>query len=246
MAAASVASALPRNDARSGTTSISGTNFGYYYTFSAEDGDAVTYTNMDDSVYSIQWTNNSGYFIGGKGWNPGSAQLVASPDGNSTLSVYGWTTDPLVEYRIIETLANDDDPVPGLALQGTVNSDGSVYNIYKTQRVNASSILGASTNFSQYWSIRQSARINGFVTVANHFNAWAAVGMPLGKFGYQIIATEGHSRNGSAEVITDNSPTGPCAAEYAQCGGLGFSGPTCCVSNTTCVVDNAYFSTCLT
>ncbi|KAJ7439048.1 putative endo-1,4-beta-xylanase B precursor, partial [Mycena galericulata] len=162
---------------------------------------------------------------------------VASPDGNSTLSVYGCTTDPLVEYRIIETLANDDDPVPGLALKGTVNSDCSVYNIYKTQRVDASSILGASTNFSQYWSIRPSARINGYVTVANHFNAWAAVGMPLGKFGYQIIATEGHSRSGSAEVIADNNPTGPCAAEYAQCGGLGFSGPTCCVSNTTCVVD---------
>jgi endo-1,4-beta-xylanase len=72
-------SALPKNDARSGTTSISGTNFGYYYTFSAEDGDAVTYSNLDDSEYSIQWNDNSGYFIGGKGWNPGSAQSAFPP-----------------------------------------------------------------------------------------------------------------------------------------------------------------------
>jgi hypothetical protein len=69
----------PKNDARSGTTSISGTNFGYYYTFSADDGDAVTYSNLDDSEYSIQWNNNSGYFIGGKGWNPGSAQSAFPP-----------------------------------------------------------------------------------------------------------------------------------------------------------------------
>ncbi|KAJ7814382.1 concanavalin A-like lectin/glucanase domain-containing protein, partial [Mycena olivaceomarginata] len=242
----------------------SGTNFGYYYTFSAEDGDAVTYTNLDDSEYSIQWNDNSGYFIGGKGWNPGSAaaQSVFPPSQfflNSSLSIYGWTTDPPVEYRIIESLASDVDPAFGLTLQDTVTSDGSVYNIYRTERVNATSIMGIAT-FSQYWSIRQSTRSAGFVTIANHFNAWAAVGMPLGELGYQIIATEGHSGggSGSVEVYTSSKPAGPfsslhqltsgwvqCAAEYAQCGGQGFTGPTCCVSDTTCVVSNPFFSHCM-
>ncbi|KAJ6532165.1 endo-1,4-beta-xylanase A [Mycena vulgaris] len=269
-----MASQLNASDARSGTASISGTNFGYYYTHSAEDGDAVTYANLDDGEYSIQWNDNSGYFIGGKGWNPGFAQSVfprphssqiyfdffdatghlAPPDGNNSLSIYGWTTDPLVEYRIIENPASDVDPVLGLTLQGTVTSDGSVYNIYKTQRVNATSIMGTST-FSQYWSIRQSSRSTGFVTIANHFNAWAAAGMPLGELGYQIVATEGHSGSGSAEVYVGSKPAGPpssttsvrvqCAAEYAQCGGQGFVGPTCCVSDTTCVVDNEFYSQCL-
>ncbi|KAJ6555573.1 concanavalin A-like lectin/glucanase domain-containing protein [Mycena vulgaris] len=264
-AAVAAVSALPKHDARSGTASISGTNFGYYYTFSAEDGDAVTYTNLDDSDYSIQWNDNSGYFIGGKGWNSGSAQSVfpPSPDRSSSLSIYGWTTDPLVEYRIIESLASNVDPVLGLTLQGTVTSDGSVYNIYKTQRVNASSIMGTST-FNQYWSIRQSTRGDGFVTIANHFNAWAGVGMPLGELGYQIIATEGHGGSGSVEVYIESKPAGPmsplfwfsslhqltsvrvqCAAEYAQCGGQGFAGPTCCVSDTICVVSNPFFSHCL-
>ncbi|KAJ7466066.1 putative endo-1,4-beta-xylanase B precursor [Mycena latifolia] len=257
-AAAATVSAVPKRDARSGTASFSGTNFGYYYTFSAEDGDAVTYTNLDDSDYSIQWKDNSGYFIGGKGWNPGSAQSLASPDRNSSLSIYGWTTDPLVEYRIIESLASDVDPVLDLTLQGTVTSDGSVYNIYKTQQVNATSIMGTST-FSQYWSIRQSTRGDGFVTIANHFNAWAAVGMPLGELGYQIIATEGHSGSGSgggfiilashlfwfSNLRQLTSVRVKCAAEYAQCGGQGFVGPTCCVSDTTCVVSNPFFSHCL-
>ncbi|KAJ7340879.1 concanavalin A-like lectin/glucanase domain-containing protein [Mycena albidolilacea] len=257
LATAAGAAVTPKNDARSGATSISGTNFGYYYTFSAEDGDAVTYTNLDDSEYSIQWNDNSGYFIGGKGWNPGSAQQIyfdlfditgqLAPRGlNSSLSIYGWTTDPPVEYRIIESLASDVDPAFGLTLQGTVTSDSSVYKIYRTERVNATSIMGIAT-FSQYWSIRQSTRSAGFVTIANHFNAWAAVGMPLGELSYQIIATEGHSGggSGSVEVYTSSKPAGPCAAEYAQCGGQGFTGPTCCVSDTTCVVSNPFFSHCM-
>lgn len=168
-----------------------------------------------------------------------------------------------MEYRIIENLANDVDPVLGLTPQGTVTSDGSVYNVYKTQRVNATSILGTAT-FSQYWSIRQSSRSTGFVTIANHFNAWAAAGMPLGDLGYQIVAAEGHSGSGFAEVYVGTKPAGPvshlfrfsrlsqltsvgvqCAPEYAQCGGQGFTGPTCCVSNTTCVVANEFYSTCV-
>ncbi|KAJ7692391.1 concanavalin A-like lectin/glucanase domain-containing protein [Mycena rosella] len=268
-AAAAAVSALPKTTpARERHPSAAPTLAGYYYTFSAEDGDAVTYTNLDDSNYSIQWNDNSGYFISCKGWNPGSAQSdlprpnsscayahqtnpfvffdttgqLASPDRNSSLSISGWTTDPLVEYLIIESLASDVDPVLGLTLQGTVTSDGSVYNMYKTQHVNATSIMGTST-FSQCWSIRQSTRGDGFVTIANHFNAWAAVGMPLGNWGY--------NGSGSVEVYIGSKSAGPvshlfwfsslhqltsvrvqCAAEYAQCGGHGFVGPTCCVSDT--------------
>jgi endo-1,4-beta-xylanase len=70
--------------------------------------------------------------------------------------------------------------------------------------------MGTAT-FSQYWSIRQSTRSAGFVTTANHFNAWAAVGMPLGELGYQIIATEGHIGGGSGSVLvyTSSKPAGP-------------------------------------
>jgi endo-1,4-beta-xylanase len=64
---------------------------------------------------------------------------------------------------------------------------------------------------SQYWSIQQSTRSAGFVTISNHFNAWVAVGMPLRELGYQIIATEGHSGggSGSVEVATTSKPAGP-------------------------------------
>ncbi|KAJ7622344.1 concanavalin A-like lectin/glucanase domain-containing protein [Roridomyces roridus] len=234
----------------------SGLIFGYFFAFSADDGDAATFTNEDDGEYAIQWGENSGHFIGGAGWTPGSPQSISystfSPVGNSWFSIYGWTTDPLVEYRILEENFGGVDPTVGLTSKGSLTSDGSVYDIYEAQIVDGVSPVGTS-NFTQYWSIRQSPVNAGIptVTTQNHFTAWAAAGMPLGTFGYQIVATEqvgGAStatNAGSLSVLVRTRPAGFCAIEYAQCGGEGFTGPNCCVSNTTCVQNNQFFSQCL-
>ncbi|CAG7851104.1 Probable feruloyl esterase C; AltName: Full=Ferulic acid esterase C; Flags: Precursor [Serendipita indica DSM 11827] len=38
---------------------------------------------------------------------------------------------------------------------------------------------------------------------------------------------------------------GNCAAKWAQCGGQGYSGPTCCQSGSTCQFSNTWYSQCL-
>lgn len=81
VAAAAVAgvSALPTNvtelATRTGTASSTGTNNGYYYSFWTDGGADVIYTNLAGGEYSIAW-DGPGNFVGGKGWNPGSARYA--------------------------------------------------------------------------------------------------------------------------------------------------------------------------
>lgn len=58
---------------RAGTSSSTGTSNGYYYSFWTDGGGTVNYANGDAGEYTVSWTD-SGDFVGGKGWNPGSAR----------------------------------------------------------------------------------------------------------------------------------------------------------------------------
>jgi len=85
-----------------------------------------------------------GTSVCGKGWETGSRQNIDysanyNPSGNSYLCVYGWTTDPLVEYYIIEDYGSYK---PGDSYQGTHTTDGSTYEIYTSERVDKPSIEG--------------------------------------------------------------------------------------------------------
>jgi endo-1,4-beta-xylanase len=60
------------------TSSSTGTNGGYYYSFWTDGGAQVTYTNKANGEYSVTWSGN-GNFVAGKGWMPGAARRVIFP-----------------------------------------------------------------------------------------------------------------------------------------------------------------------
>lgn len=58
----------------------------------------------------------------------------------------------------------------------------------------------------------------------------------------------GGGGGGGGVTTTARPPTptgGACAAQWGQCGGQGWTGPTCCVAPYTCKAQNAYYSQCV-
>ncbi len=187
-----------------------GTHGGFFYTF-WKDGGTACMTLGNGGNYSTTWNLSGGRnLVAGKGWQTGSTSRrvgynagVWNPGTNSYLTLYGWSTNPLVEYYVVDHWGSQFTPPGGGAQSlGTVTTDGGTYNIYRTQRVNAPSIIGTAT-FYQYWSVRTSRRgqgTNNTITFANHVNAWRSRGMNLGTMNYQVMATEGFGSTGSSNL----------------------------------------------
>jgi endo-1,4-beta-xylanase len=181
--------------------------------------------------YSTSWSG-VGDFVDGVGWNPGSNHTVSfnanlnASGGTTLLSLYGWSTNPLVEYYVEEDYSGS--PNTAGTYMGQMTSDGGTYNIYEHQQVNQPSIQGTAT-FEQYLAIRTSPTSSGTITTQNFINAWASHGMNLGTMNYQILATEAWGGGSGNDSVTVNAGTSSGGGSGGGTGG-GSSGCTATLS----------------
>lgn len=203
------AAILPGTAHAAVTSNQTGIHGGYFYAFWTDSPGTATMTPGAAGSYRLTWSDTGNSFAG-KGWNPGGRRSVSysasfHPAGNAFLSLYGWTKSPLTEYYIVDSWGTWRPP-GGPTLRGTVVTDGGVYDIYRTQR-------GAGINpYQQFWSVRQAKRTSGTITVDNHFDAWARLGMNLGAtHDFQIMAVEGYQSSGDATVTIWGTPPYPAA-----------------------------------
>nr|pir endo-1,4-beta-xylanase (EC 3.2.1.8) precursor - Yeast (Cryptococcus sp.) [Cryptococcus sp.] [Cryptococcus sp. (in: basidiomycete fungi)]BAA09698.1 xylanase [Cryptococcus sp. S-2]BAA09699.1 xylanase [Cryptococcus sp. S-2] len=159
-----------------------------------------------DGTFSVNWNGNTD-FVCGLGWTVGTGRTITYSGSynpgysGSYQAIYGWTGQgSLSEYYVIDNYGGYNPCTgSGVTQLGSLYSDGSSYQVCTHTQYNQPSIVGTTT-FPQYFSVRQNKRSSGSVNMQNHFNYWAQHGFPNRNFNYQVLAVEGFSGSGNANM----------------------------------------------
>ncbi len=198
----------------SSTTGTLGDGVGYSVWLS----DSTTGTNCGTfynvgAAFKAQWNMASGGDLltrAGLSWNSDktydqlgtvSADYAYTKTGISNTNVYtgiyGWSVSPLVEFYIVEEWIGFN-PGSNATKKGTFTVDGGTYDVYTHTQTNQPSIQGTAT-FQQFFSVRQSARQCGHISISAHFKEWASLGMTLGKMFEAKLLVEAMGGSGTID-----------------------------------------------
>jgi hypothetical protein len=188
------------------------------------NGSGGTITVFDNArAFSANWDNSSN-FLANVGLNFDAtkkysaygkilAEFVETKKGTdggySFIGVYGWTHNPCTEWYIVEDSYNAM-PIMKSTLTATV--DGGTYYMSTNQTTGSGGNAcedGHTGPWTQFWSVRSTARQCGTVTVSDHFDAWTQQGWALGNLYYLHISLEVLGGTGEidfpvADVTTNN------------------------------------------
>jgi hypothetical protein len=139
-----------------------------------------------------------------------SSDFAETKTGNSGLvyvGIYGWSVNPLREYYIIEDwgisrpagVASDGTPRTQM---GTITVDGDSYDVWKHTQTNKPAITGDNQTFDQYFSVRQTARQCGHISISEHFSKWAGLGLQLGNLEEAKLLVEAQNSSGTIDFTT--------------------------------------------
>jgi len=178
-------------------------------------------TTFSTPAFEADW-NNAGDFLARIGieWgNSGktydtygtiSAQFAYKKTGTgggySYIGIYGWSSNPCVEWYIVDDSYNGMPVNPGNTTnKGTVKIDGGDYIMYTRQTTGTGgSRCSGVSSWAQYYSIRKTARQCGTISITQHFDAWKAASMPLGNMLEAKILVEVGGGNGSVQFPVAN------------------------------------------
>lgn len=197
------------------TSNATGTLDGLDYELWKDYGEPTSMTLNGGGTFRCSWGSNVNnvLFKMGKKYNSKQTWHTIGdiiigyacdyePFGNSYLAVYGWNTDPLIEYYIVDSWGTWKPP-GNITPKGAITVDGGVYDIYETKRYNPPSINGPAY-FLQYYNVRREKRTSGTVHVSDHFRAWESMGMMTGNLYDVSLLVEGYQSSGMAEVTKMN------------------------------------------
>lgn len=157
-------------------------------------------TFYDVPAFIATW-NESGGYLGRLGYEWGgfqgnpvphdqrgtiSAQFASRKTGTaggySYIGMYGWTTNPCVEWYVVDDSYNNMPINPGNTTnKGDVEIDGGTYVVYTRPTTGSGGTrCSGVTDWIQYYSVRRTARACGVISLSEHFNAWESLGMDMG------------------------------------------------------------------
>ena len=120
--------------------------------------------------------------------------------GFGNIGIYGWSVNPLHEYYIAENWLGKK---PNFTKVGTFTIDGEgTYDVMTNQQKNAPNITGTNQDFVQFWSVNQTPRQCGHISISKHFDQWATLGLQLGNLEETRILIEGQNNSGTIDFTT--------------------------------------------
>jgi len=184
--------------------------YGYEIWTEGGNDNQLTWYGADQgggAAFRAEW-NNPRDFLGRVGyfWNEGKPYPAygnlfcdfnfersanGTAGGYSYLGIYGWSRDPMIEWYIVEDWFGNGIMGPasmggGALKKGEFTVDGAVYFIYQATRpAGSGNIEGSRSPFPQFFSVRQTRRQYGTVSITEHFKEWERIGMMLGTNMYE-------------------------------------------------------------
>ena len=177
-----------------GNKSLTGSSYGYEMWTAGGNNNKLIWFGPNQgggAAFRAEW-NNPDDFLGRVGyfWNTGQPYTYyknvycdfnftrsanGTGGGYSYIGIYGWSKNPMIEWYIVDDwfgngILGTGTMGGGATKIGELVVDGATYFIYKATRPSGSgNIEGSNNPFPQFFSIRQTRRQCGTISVTEHF-----------------------------------------------------------------------------